>query len=235
MRLCACTLIAFTLAASLLEAQTGPRVRAFLNQVLSSPEEYAQIIEKCDSRELNLSCESLVESFNRAFNDIDDVAGHDELAAYIRTLIVKPCPTMNTRIARVVGGRVDLEYKRGMRVGEQCLYDNSAARFISSMSCGQWIPDKLPIFTAQVENQAPRDTPIRDSVEQAARNLIPDQSGERTKTRSATRQKRDRRGSWLGRNWPWFVPLVGGAVVAAACTIPEPRCFKVTQEVTVIQ
>ena len=41
--------------------------------------------------------------------------------------------------------------------------------------------------------------------------------------------------SWfsLRRNGKWFWPLVGGAVVVAACTIPEPRCFKVTQIVTI--
>ncbi len=136
------------------------QARSFLNDPVTTPKEYADIIRRCGTlglKELNLSCDALIESFNRAFgDDVEDVATPEELARFVEPLKVRPCPqNMKTRIARVLStGEVDLEYARNLRVGEPCLFDPNSGRYISSMICGQWIVDELPVFTAQGERLA---------------------------------------------------------------------------------
>lgn len=146
----------------------APRGRPFLRDTLSSPQEYAEIIMACNDSprgsKLVASCGQLVESFNRRFTHVH-VANERELAEYISDLAVKPCPSGRFKIARIVDGAVDLDYEREARVGELCLYDTGEARFISSMSCGQWIGGTQPVFTAMI-TQEEMKAPLREQAMQ---------------------------------------------------------------------
>jgi hypothetical protein len=125
--------------------------QVFLQNAASSPAEYAELIQVCDTAKglkLNVGCEELVQSFNKAFPKAQGIVDKHSLAAYIRTLVVRPCPNVETRVARPVGRRVDLNYRRQLREGETCLYDpglnGGQAGYISTMWFAQWLPETLP-------------------------------------------------------------------------------------------
>lgn len=231
MKLTCLFLVALALVPVSAEAQRG---RAFLNEPLNTAEEYAKRIETCRTREemkkgerspfLNLSCEALVESFN-SLDGIEDVDNHRELADYVRTLLVQPCPVLSdgrASIARVIRDEVDF-FERSFRDGERCLVDLSLNRYISSMVCGQWIRTEYPYtFTRLVEEEAPPPerppTTIRESVDKAARE---------TKLRETrTDVDIDRGRSWFGRNWGWLMPVAAAAAIGAVCAfVVDNHCM----------
>jgi hypothetical protein len=157
-------LIVWALTATLALAPTAPayaeqarRGRAFFNPGtdLSTPERYAQEIEKCatDNTASRLSCDMLVSSFNAAFNDIDDVRNYRELAEYFRLETeVRPCPQVVTPVAYVIGDKVGYS-ERELR--ENCFFDTNAQRFISSAGCGQWTPNLSSARNAASVSQPP--------------------------------------------------------------------------------
>lgn len=136
--------------------------QALLQNAASSPAEYAELIQVCDTAKglkLNVGCEELVQSFNKAFPKAQGIVDKHSLAAYLRTLVVRPCPNVETRVARPVGRRVDLNYRRQLRDGETCLYDpginGGQAGYISTMWFAQWLPDPLPVSTPTMVSERP--------------------------------------------------------------------------------
>ncbi len=206
-------LLALTCVVPAYAGEQNPRGRSFFDPGtdLSSPEKLAQEIENCaDKKRTNFrgTCEMLVESFNRAFDDIDDVEDYKELADYFRkeTRMV-PCPQRMTRVGRVLGDKIDLDWKRELREGEQCAYDDNAQRYVAA-GCGQWLPDKMAVYTAS--SQKPNSVVGGDDDGEGDEGdglTMPPNSGN-----SQRGQARDER-SFIGRHWK--KAAVAGGVVAA--------------------
>lgn len=132
--------------------ESKPRARAFFEPGtdVSTPEKYAQEIERCanDATRSRATCDMLVASFNEVFSDIDDVADYRELANYFRKETeVRRCPQVRTRVAHVVGDKIGFS-ERELRADESCFFDANAQRYVSSAGCGQWTPDLPPARTA---------------------------------------------------------------------------------------
>lgn len=176
------------------------RGRAFFNPGtdITTPEKMAQEIEKCATDQTNAraTCDMLVKSFNEAFDDIDDVKDYKELANYFRNETrVVPCPQTRTRVALVRGDRIDYHI-RALREAEPCFFDDSVKRYVAA-GCGQWTPDELSTFTANV------DSPIA-----ATGNVFAGEAGRDAANASG------RRGS--GTNWDVAKGVKVGAGVVAA-------------------
>lgn len=211
-------LVICLVSASALSAQALP----FTKRVVSQ-EEYATAIEKDDRTILNVSCNMIALASNTTFKH--SFMGCDDLAAYIRRLTVLPCPQVETRLARVLPtGFIDLYgYRRELRQGEMCLYDNQSALWFASISCGNLITDVLPVFTAMREERA-----IADAVESEGARLAVD----------ADRTSRQRDTSKVQNFWrrhrKWLIPAIAGVGVGVLLAQQDWLKTEVTNEQTVI-
>jgi hypothetical protein len=206
-------------------AQTNPR-HTFINEPLRSAEDYARRIETCQTREefkktmtssqLNLSCESLIDSFNE-IPDLKDVSSVPELAAYVRSLHVMPCPAKEqVEIAGVVDDKVHF-FKRPFRDGEMCLVDLGENRFVSSMVCGQWC--KTP-FAYRFTGLA---TPVSDEQDTSHRNKALQDSTKDVTTKLA--KDANPHGFFSlhrtsGKVF-WYGVVPTAAIAAVACLVPQ--------------
>ncbi len=192
----------------------------FTKKVLSQ-EAYASAIEKNDRKLLNAPCMKYVQAANESFDHLE-LKSCQDLADYIRTLEEKVCPNVQTTIARVLkNGEIDLRgRKRMLKVGERCLYDNNEASWFTSLSCGNFITQDLPIFTAHVEEKVPavdEDIEGEDEVDfDAAVKEAVDKALKESKRHK--RPDTDNGGeSWLERNW--WIPTLIAVGIGAGCAI----------------
>ncbi len=128
-------------------------------------EELAIACEKGDPNGLlNVKCEEVVKWFKiyRSELGIKDVK---EMANYIRTLNIVPCPgTTPFTLNREVNGHILHEatnrWQRAFSGGENCLYDNNRGEIQFSLSCANSPYEKVPVVTAMV----PPPTPVKPPV-----------------------------------------------------------------------
>lgn len=219
--------IFWTFWPSAAEAQTA---RAILKHPIVH-EGFVEAIRSDNELILNVPCMALVETANEIYGS--EHADCAELADYLKTLSVQPCPMRETRLTRVLAdGSIDWkDWSRQLREGETCLYDNNEARWIASLSCGNYIVDELPVYTAMVRDELPAESPI--SWTPSARNLFSSEALSRslegvdrnegqsvaTVEEHEAPPKLGEKRSWIGRNWKWLVPTLAGvtAGTAAAC------------------
>lgn len=243
----------FALSIGFAEAQLA---RPFTKRPVSQ-EQYAHAIETSDYDVLNASCAALYDAANKSFGALDVETRFEScpaLASYIRQLVVKPCPTSGKpTVARVMPENViDLTgWRRELREGEQCLYDNNHAIWFASLSCGNFITEKLPVYTAMESSELKRADaapsgssstettsaqPLTDAARQAAVGMAPatDPPASLAAVGPAPLASPQEK-SWMARNRSWLIPVVaaavgGGIVCAARC---GDRTVTQTQEIII--
>ncbi len=72
------------------------------------------------------------------------------------------------------------------------------------------------------------------NIEEAGRRAVERQVTENSRRRSSRENdKDDDNGSWIGRHWPWVIPVGAGIGVGLVCALSKDGCFNHTQIVTV--
>ncbi len=203
-----------------------------------SKAEFIKAIENCDQKVLYIkNCAKIVDAANIVWKDdeaIPQFENRKELADYLRRLTVAPCPQVGeATVARVLkNGAIDLYgYKRDLRRGESCLYDNQAGKWIASLSCGNFITKEgLPVFTAMRDEAEPRPS-IRQQADEQAREaakttkpapkLEPEGKGFRIPGLSPI-------GGWAKRHPVWATTLATAGAAGGWCV--ATRCWEVEDE-----
>ncbi len=223
---------------------TPARGFSFLNDPVNSPEEYARRIESCRTREemksgersssINLSCETLVETFNANpnFDELGDMKDYKDLAAYIRTTSFQPCPSgQMAQIARGINvDQVDY-FNRPFRDGERCLTDLNKNIVISSAVCGQWLKTRYPyIFTGARDERLASNEPPKTTVITGNGPIVPlrDQAAEEARHHDLDRDRgHDDNGGGLSTGEKFGIgALIAAAVIGTACALT--KCIKVS-------
>lgn len=118
-----------------------------------SQEEYARAVETNNLGVLNVAdVKEFVDAVNKQHPELE-ISSPAELATYIRSLAVRPCPQVVASVAGIerTSRVIDLAgISRPLRAGEMCLYDNNLAIWFVSLSCGNLITSPISVFTAMV-------------------------------------------------------------------------------------
>lgn len=193
---------------------------AFIKRA-TTREAYARALERNDRSLLNVSCTDIVGAVAKIGVPVRTCT---ELAAYVRTLEVKPCPVLNrkVRLARVVRGAVDEGWQRELKRGELCLFDNNQAKWMFSLSCGNLILEELSVATAMVREERVSFVPATPVIRERADPLV-------------TMPIENR--SWWSRNKRWVIPtaIVVGGTAGGLCLSGRLGCSSSQKtDVTVI-
>lgn len=122
-----------------------------------SPAEVAEAIEDADDTRLLATPVQILSAIRQAVpeTEVEDIPG---LIAYLRSLEVRPCPRGEHQLSRILGGKLDWDFRRPFGNGEPCFFDRNLNKFILSGRCGNVImhattaiepTSAMPVYVSQ--------------------------------------------------------------------------------------